>query len=97
MFCWHNVKAGVWIALAILTVAGVHLAGGQLDLGALQRPLLATSVHLDGHDLAGAQRGQKQAIGIGAGIISISNRLVGEEAMRCRPSAQPGSRLNFAR
>jgi hypothetical protein len=57
----------------------VNLAGTQTKFDIFQWPFFSSGVHFYGHDSTGSQRTKQQAVRIGAGVITNSERFVGDE------------------
>ncbi len=70
------------LGFAVGAILGVNLGVAEPHHHALQGPLLAFGVKPQRHRGAGAQRHQKQLIGIGAGVLAARRRrLIGGETM----------------
>src|ERR1043166_6936701 len=70
------------LGLAVRAVLGVDLRVLEAHRDGLQRPLLASRVQRERHRRSGAERGQQQVVGIGAGAVTaVLDGLVGHQLM----------------
>lgn len=62
---------------AVLAVFGVDPGVAQCDGDALQGPMLARGVHVQGYRGAGAESGEKEVVRRGASVVADGRRFVG--------------------